>query len=380
MPLTASIAPSTAAESATGRSSSIGSPAECSTSMRASSCSDGYPTERRIAKRSSCASGSGNVPSYSIGFCVAITMNGRARGCVWPSIVTCTSCMHSSSADWVFGDARLISSTRTRFANTGPGRNENSFVCRLKTFTPVMSDGRRSGVAWMRANSQSTERASDFASIVFPTPGKSSRITWPSHSMASTQRSISVSGAWITRRTFAITARAVSPASTIASAGTFSFRLRASKGDPPVAGELRAGLYGRGGRPVPTGGLRAGRRGQGGDRVPHGRGAGALGAAADGDRAVGGDQRELVVGGVEADAGAAHVVQDDHVDALPGELGARPLLAARAVLGGEPDEHLPGPPAGAELGEDVGGRLERERPRPAVLGALAGERLGGAVV
>lgn len=27
-------------------------------------------------KRSSCASGSGYVPSYSIGFCVAITMNG----------------------------------------------------------------------------------------------------------------------------------------------------------------------------------------------------------------------------------------------------------------------------------------------------------------
>ncbi len=79
-------------------------------------------------KRSSCASGSGYVPSYSIGFCVAITMNGRASSYVSPSIVTCRSCMHSSSADCVFGDARLISSTRTMFANTGPARNSNSRV------------------------------------------------------------------------------------------------------------------------------------------------------------------------------------------------------------------------------------------------------------
>ena len=82
-------------------------------------------------KRSSWASGNGNVPSYSIGFWVAITMNGRARRWVDPSMVTCTSCMHSSNADWVFGLARLISSTSTRFANTGPGRNSNSLACRL---------------------------------------------------------------------------------------------------------------------------------------------------------------------------------------------------------------------------------------------------------
>ena len=34
--------------------------------------------------------------------------------------------MHSRSADWVFGDARLISSTSTRLANTGPGRKTNA--------------------------------------------------------------------------------------------------------------------------------------------------------------------------------------------------------------------------------------------------------------
>ena len=127
--------------------------------------------------RSSWASGSGKVPSYSIGFWVAITMKGRASGWVTPSTVTCTSCMHSSKADCVFGDARLISSTSTRLANTGPGLNSNSLPVMLKTLTPVTSDGSRSGVAWTRANSQSSERAIDLASIVLPTPGKSSRIT-----------------------------------------------------------------------------------------------------------------------------------------------------------------------------------------------------------
>jgi hypothetical protein len=39
----------------------------------------------------------------------------------------------------------------------------------------------------MREKSTSSERASDFASIVFPTPGKSSMITWPSARRPSTQ-------------------------------------------------------------------------------------------------------------------------------------------------------------------------------------------------
>ena len=76
------------------------------------------------------------MPSYSTGFCVATTMNGRASGWVCPSTVTCASCMHSKSADWVFGEARLISSTSTRLANTGPGLNSNWLVCRLNTLTP----------------------------------------------------------------------------------------------------------------------------------------------------------------------------------------------------------------------------------------------------
>src|SRR5919198_3030622 len=98
--------------------------------------------------------------------------------------------MHSSRAACVFGEARLISSTRSRFAKTGPGRNSNSFDRWLNTFTPVTSDGSRSGVNCRRENEQSTERASAFARVVFPTPGRSSMIRWPS---ASRQRTVSSS-------------------------------------------------------------------------------------------------------------------------------------------------------------------------------------------
>ena len=74
-------------------------------------------------KRSSCASGSGYVPSYSIGFWVAMTMNGGAIGWVTLSIVTWRSSMLSSRLACVFGDERLISSASTMLAKIGPGRN-----------------------------------------------------------------------------------------------------------------------------------------------------------------------------------------------------------------------------------------------------------------
>src|SRR5579884_223851 len=107
--------------------------------------------------------------------------------------------MHSSSAACVLGDARFTSSTSRRCANTGPGLNSNAFVDWSKTLTPVTSEGRRSGVNCNRENEQSSVRASAFASIVFPTPGKSSMIRWPSATRQSTKRcSVSV-GACTTR-------------------------------------------------------------------------------------------------------------------------------------------------------------------------------------
>ena len=156
-------------------------------------------------KRSSCASGSGYVPSYSIGFCVATTRNGRSSWYVAPSIVTWHSCIASRSADCVFGEALLISSTRRTFVKTGPGRNSNSFVRWLKTFTPVTSVGSKSGVNWRRENDRWSERASDFARTVFPTPGKSSMIRCPSARSPRTQSSRVSRGARTASSRFATT-------------------------------------------------------------------------------------------------------------------------------------------------------------------------------
>src|SRR5215218_6504610 len=134
----------------------------------------------RSRKRSSCASGSGYVPSYSIGFCVARTRNGRSRRFVPPSIVTCRSCIASSNAACVFGGARLISSASSRFVKIGPGRNSKSLERWLKIEEPVTSDGIRSGVNWMREKSSVVACAIERAISVFARPGKSSSRTWPS--------------------------------------------------------------------------------------------------------------------------------------------------------------------------------------------------------
>ena len=111
------------------------------------------------------------------------------------STVTWRSCMHSSSPDWVFGEARLISSTSTTFANTGPGRNSNRPSRWLKTLVPTTSAGSRSAVHCTRAYSASTERASARASAVLPTPGLSSISTWPSASSATSTSRRVASGA-----------------------------------------------------------------------------------------------------------------------------------------------------------------------------------------
>ena len=67
-----------------------------------------------------------------------------------PSTLTCRSSIASSSADWVFGEARLISSASRIWVNTAPGRNSNSLLAWLNTLAPVTSPGSRSGVNWMR--------------------------------------------------------------------------------------------------------------------------------------------------------------------------------------------------------------------------------------
>src|SRR5216683_1220343 len=134
---------------------------------------------RRSRKRSSCDSGSGNVPSYSRGFWVASTMNGRGSGYVEWSSETCASFIASSRADWVLGVVRLISSASTMLVKSGPGLNTNSPVFGSHTETPSTSDGSMSEVNWMRWNEAPIERASAAASVVLPTPGTSSISRWP---------------------------------------------------------------------------------------------------------------------------------------------------------------------------------------------------------
>ena len=127
--------------------------------------------------RSSCASGSGYVPSCSIGFCVANTKNGGSSGLVCPSMVTCRSCIASSSADCVLAGARLISSHRSTCAKTGPGWKRKPPCAGWKTLVPVTSAGIRSGVNWMRLYVPPNTVASVRASIVLATPGGPSSST-----------------------------------------------------------------------------------------------------------------------------------------------------------------------------------------------------------
>ena len=79
------------------------------------------PPRRASGTRARCGSetgraappGSGNVPSCSIMFSVAITRNGSGRACVTPSTVTWCSAIASRRADCALGSARLTSSTRS---------------------------------------------------------------------------------------------------------------------------------------------------------------------------------------------------------------------------------------------------------------------------
>src|SRR5438067_5545382 len=224
--------------------------------------------------------------------------------------------MHSSSADCVFGEARLISSTSSRFAKTGPGRKRKEPVAWSKKFTPVTSDGRRSGVNWSRENVTSSERASAFASIVFPTPGKSSTIRCPCAIRQRTTSRSTSAGACTTRARFASSAAIVAAGSAGATGSACPkqpFHLVEDLGGDPL---LRRALHG----------TLAGAR----------------------------HERDRVVRRLEADPFASHVVVDDEIHALVREHRALALEPHLAVVGAEADEHLARAAARAELLQHVG--------------------------
>src|SRR5437764_7095999 len=270
-----------------------------------------------------------------------MTMNGLPSSYVCPSTVTWFSCMHSRSAACVFGEARLISSTRSRFAKTGPGLNSNSFERWLKTFTPVTSEGSRSGVNWSRENDASSERASAFASIVFPTPGKSSRIRWPSLTRQRTQsRSVS-SGAWTTEARFS-TIRLI-----VAAAASTSTGCRSATVSSIPLPEQHLCLVEDRGRDALLGRLR------------------------DPPLSIRRDDHDLVLYGVEADVGSPHVVVDDEIGAFAVALLPRAREPVLALVGCEAHEDAAVSPLRAELVEDVERRLEPDLPRLVVLRTLA---------
>src|SRR5262245_19633036 len=85
-------------------------------------------------------------------------------------------------------------SARRKLVNTGPGMH--SIPCRpvawssLMTSVPVMSEGIRSGVNWMRRNSMSSVRASVRPMSVFPRPGTPCSSTWPRHKRPISRKSM----------------------------------------------------------------------------------------------------------------------------------------------------------------------------------------------
>src|SRR5215211_4102497 len=266
-----------------------------------------------------------------------MTMKGRARRYVLPSTVIWFSCMHSSSAACVLGEARLISSTSSRFAKTGPGRNSNSFVRWSKTLTPVTSEGSRSGVNWRRENEQSIERARALARTVFPTPGKSSMIRCPSATRHSTASSSTSRGTCSTAARLS-TVRSMTAAAASASAGRRSV--------------ARSSIR------LPQQSLRF---------VEDRRRDPVLRCLPDSPFVIRRQQHDFVVRDVEADVRTGYVVEDEEVRALALELRACALEAALAGVGREADEDTAVRGATAELGKHVGGRLELHSPLGRIL-------------
>ncbi|KAG1529453.1 hypothetical protein G6F50_017985 [Rhizopus delemar] len=94
--------------------------------------------------------------------------------------VICLSSMASSNADCTLAGARLISSARMRLPNSGPAWNamwlRPSASC-WSTAAPVMSDGSRSGVNWMRLMSAAKCEASALTMRGLASPGRLSSNT-----------------------------------------------------------------------------------------------------------------------------------------------------------------------------------------------------------
>ena len=126
-----------------------------------------------------------------------MTKKGSGRCSVsWPT-VTSRSCIACSSAAWVLGGVRLISSARMMFEKIGPATNRNArrpASGSSRTLVPVMSDGIRSGVNWIRLKPTSRILAIELTINVLASPGTPTSRTWPRVKIAA--RICSITSRW----------------------------------------------------------------------------------------------------------------------------------------------------------------------------------------
>ena len=83
------------------------------------------------AMQERCVTLLGNTRELPDPFFVLATQKGRRSAWLTPAAVTCCSCIASSSAAWVLGGVRLISSASTRLAKIGPFFTVNWADCML---------------------------------------------------------------------------------------------------------------------------------------------------------------------------------------------------------------------------------------------------------
>src|SRR6267143_1565229 len=110
--------------------------------------------------------------------------------------------MACSSAACVLGGVRLISSASSTWAKTGPATNRNVrrpvVWSSSSTSVPVMSEGIRSGVNWMRLKVSESASARVEIKSVLARPGTPTNRQWPREKRAI--RSCSIPASWPTTR------------------------------------------------------------------------------------------------------------------------------------------------------------------------------------
>ena len=165
--------------------------------------------------RSSCASGSGNVPSCSIGFCVAITRNGAGSG-VRDAVDRDLPLGHRLEQRRLRLRRRPVDLVDEQDVGEDRAGAELE-VARLLVVDREPGDvGRLQVGRALDARSRSRPRSSAAiarASMVFAVPGTSSSRTWPSHGEGGEdkRRPLRASRGRPSRRCRASVARARSP-------------------------------------------------------------------------------------------------------------------------------------------------------------------------